>query len=336
MRFFSIITIVSALLLLISKPFDQKAPSARKEIPALVEAQHRDFKDSFQHPQNANFAWAVMTGQKHGISSHVIQDLKILELNFLFSPGGIHLSAFLFLFFFLIKRITTKKIFKLLQFGILIWAMFLPYLAIKRIILLRLLILLQRKLNSRILIEVNFIIVFFIAFILGHFSESPISFILSFLFIGTFISLRDEPRFILILGLFSSHLLIAFFSGAEVSFLSLLISIPTMTIFSFFLPFIFIYLFTFKLITFNWVECLIRGFILFTHWEAKLVQGTQMSASLFLILAVWIILLKKNKKIIIFLLLLHGNFAQSPTIFMQVNAPGLIVKARLNDVSNWI
>jgi hypothetical protein len=315
MRFFAFITLTSAFLLFFSKPSDQSIKPIKKTIPAFVKAQQRAFKDSFTHPQNANIAWAILTGEKFGISPKTKQDFTDLELNFLFSPSGIHLAALLALLFFLIKKYKRNKLIKLAHWGLLLWALFLPFLAIKRIIFLRLLILSQSIFKRKFPIEILFLITFGISFMLGHFKESPLGYILSFLYMGTFISLSDKPKIILILGLFSTHLLIAFFNGNEVSLFSIILSLPIISLFAFFLPFVFLYFFTFKLISYNWIEGAVRLFILIVHWGAKMIHGTFMGSTLFLFLAIWIILLKKKKRYLVLVLILHGNVANSPAFF---------------------
>lgn len=321
MRFFAFITLISAILLFLSKPFDHRIKPLKKEIPALLKSQQKNFKASFTGPQNANIAWAMLTGEKFGISPKITQDFKDLELNFFFSPSGIHLAALLTLIVFFIKKLIPNKLLKILQWGLLTWALFLPFLAIKRIIFLRLMIMSQGLFKRKFPIEILFLCTFAIAFLLGHFRESPLGYILSFLYIGTFISLKDKSRIILILGLFSSHLLVSFFSGNEVSFLSLIFDLPIITLFSFLLPFVFLYLFTFKIICFNWLEGAIRLFVLTVHWGAKLTHGTFMSSTLFLMIAIWIILLRKKKRYLLIALLLHGNVATPPCFFYSGSSP---------------
>ena len=315
MRFFAFITLISALLLFTSKALDKRIPPPPKALPAIIMAKKKAFKESFTHPQNANIAWAMMTGEKFGISPKVMQDFKELEINFLLSPTSIQLAALLFLIFFFIKKIKDKKISRMLRCGCLIWALCLPFLAIKRIIFLRLLIIFQSFFKRRFPIEILFLITFVISFLLGHFKEAPLGFILSFLYMGTFISLRDEPKIILLLGLFSSHLLIAFFSGNEVSFLALLINMPIIALFTFFLPFVFLYLFSFNSIHFNWIEVIIRLFIIMVHWVTKIAHASLMSSTVFLMAATWIILLRKKKRYLVLALLLHTNTVQSPALF---------------------
>lgn len=323
MRFFAFITLISALLLFLSKPFGQRIQPIKKNIPALARKHQRAFKDSFERPQNANIAWAMMTGEKFGFSAKAIQSFKDLELNFLFSPTGLHLAALFALPFFLLKKLKRKKLSKMIKCALLIWAFFLPFLAIKRIVFLRLLIMSQGLFKRRFPIEILFLVTFASSFCLGHFRESPLGYILSFLYMGTFISLSDKPRIVLLLGLFSTHLLIAFFSGDEVSFLSLIVNLPIMALFSFLLPFVFLYFFTFQLINFNWIEGAIRLFILIIHWGAKLTHGSFMSSTLFLMIAVWIILLGKKKRYLALALLLHANAANSPAFFYTGSYSGV-------------
>lgn len=315
MRFFTFITLTGALLLFISNPFAQKLRVPRKNLPAFILDQQNSFKESFTHPRNANLAWAMMTGEKIGLSPKDILDFTALELNFLFSPSGLHLTAFMTLIFFIFNQFKWKKFTKILQWLFLAGGLFFPILAIKRLIILRLLILGQRFFKIKCPIEVLFLITFVIAYLLGHYTDSPLGFILSYLFIGTFISLAKQPRIVLVLGLFSTHLLIAFFSGNQISFFSILFSIPLIALFSFVLPFFYLYFLTFKWMTFNWIEWAVRAFVLIVHWMAKIVQGSHMSSTFFLIMALWIVLLRKEKKYLLIVLLLHGNAVLAPTLF---------------------
>ena len=193
-------------------------------------------------------------------------------------------------------------------------AFWLPYLAIKRIVILRILIISQNFFKRKLHIEILFFATFIISYLLGHFTIAPLGYILSFLYLGTFISLSDRPKIILLLGLFSSHLLVAFFSGNEVSFLSLIINLPIVFLFSCLMPFVFFYFFTFKLIHFNWIEIMIHLYIQLIHLGAKMTHGSFLSSTFFLLAAVWILLLRKKKRYLLIALYLHGNVANTPTI----------------------
>jgi len=314
MKFFALITFISALLLFNCKPFDQRIKQPTKVLPRTLEDQKFAFKSTFDHPLNANIAWSMISGEKVGIYPKTMRDFKDLEVGFLLSPTGFHLSALIALIIFVFKKFKNKKIFKFIKYGLLIGAFWLPYLAIKRIIIFRLLIFFRFYIKWKIPIEIMFFITFIISYVLGHFTDAPLGYILSFLYLGTFISLSDKPKIILLLGLFSSHLLVAFFSGNEVSFLSLIINLPILFLFSCFMPFLFLYFFTFKIIHFNWIEPMIQLFIQLIHFGAKMTHGSFLSSTFFLLAAVWILLLRKKNCYLLIALYLHGNVANTPTI----------------------
>lgn len=321
MKFFALITLISAFLLSLSNPFAPDVPHNKKATLQLPERFHQKFKANFNSPQNANVLWAFVIGEKNGIAPRVLKDFNDLELGFLFSPSGIHLTGLIVFLFFFIKKIGRKKILKKLEWIILITLFFLPYLAIKRVIIFRLLVLINRKINLKISNEYIFIATFLISLTLGHYQQSPAGFILSFLYMGTFISLKDQSRPALLLGLFSSHLLICFFTGQEISPTALLLNLPLLGLFSLAFPFFILYFLSFQWIHYNWIEFIVRFIIVGVHWMAKIPQGTLLSSTLFLILAVWIILLRWPKKYLLVVLLLHGNVANSPSVYYQKSFP---------------
>lgn len=319
MKFLAIISLFGSLLLF--SAYQTKALKGSRSqvlLPDLITDLRLPFKKSFDHPQNANVLWAFLTGQQSGITPKTKSDFQDLELGFLFSPSAIHFSALMALIFFIVKKFKNKKINKSIKLLILLLAFMLPYLAIKRIVLFRLLFWAQSlfKLKRRVPVEALFLATFLLSFLLGHYQESPLGFSLSFLYIGTFIALRNEARKTILLGLFSTHLIICFFNGQETSILSLLLNIPLLALFSALMPFFYIYFLSFKWIDFNWIEVVVRAFILTVHWLAKLTHGTSVSSTLFILLAVWMILLKKQKRYFFLFILLHGNTANSPAIFL--------------------
>lgn len=315
MKLFALITLLSAFLLTLSSSFHKTAPKIRRTLPMGVQNLYPAFKKSFQNPQNANLLWSFLTGQKKQISPKLQKSFNDLELGFLFSPSGIHFGAFLTLLFLFKKKSKCKKLSLATQGIISLLALFLPYMAIKRIAILKLLIFSQRFLKKRMPIEFLFLLTFCFSFLLGHYRESPLGFILSFLYMGTFISLRDHSKRTNLIGLFSSHLLIAFFSGHEMSPIALILNIPIIALFSLILPFFYLYFLSFQWINFNWIEIGVRIFILMIQEMAKFTQGTFVSSTFFLMLAVWVILLKKQKRYLLLFLSLHGNIIHAPTIF---------------------
>lgn len=312
MKFFSLITIISAFLLFSQSQLKTKSPIPKQPLPKILLNQKSSFKDSFKKPQNANMAWALTTGERSGISPKVLLAMKELEIGFLMSPSGIHLSAISLLLLFIFKRFLPKKAFKITRAIFLSFAFFLPFLAIKRLVIMRLIYILPFKKLSIISI---FISTFFISFVLGHYTQSPMSFTLSFLFIGTFISLRDHSKIVNLLGLSSSHLLIAFFNGNDFSPIALLICLPLISISIPLITSIYLYLLTYKFITLNWIELPTRWFILIIKYLSTWAHCSSLSPSIFLIIAIWLLLLRKNKFLILLMLLLHGNAANSPSVF---------------------
>ena len=74
MRFFMLISLFGAFLLLLTNPFAQNLRPIKREIPIFLKNRHSDFKDTFKSPQNANVLWALMTGERKGITPKVIDD----------------------------------------------------------------------------------------------------------------------------------------------------------------------------------------------------------------------------------------------------------------------
>jgi hypothetical protein len=315
MRFFAFITLTSFIILLLNWPFQPK--SHGQHLLGPINSQIKsELKTQFSNPQLAILAWAMATGEKKGLSPKISREFNLLGLGFLFSPSGIHFSILISVIIFLIKKCPYKKLAKCFQLGFLILVYTLPYLAIKRIVLIRLIFFFKSwmKLKWNFSIEIMVIGVFIISYFLGHYQESPIGFIYSFLFIGTFIAFRDHSKLSLILGLCSSQMLIACFGSGEFSFLAILISLPTIFIFTLISPLLFFYLFTFQFIHFNWFEPILKTFMGLIQFESQIVVGSFMNVTLFLFWAIWILILKKEKKYFFIAILLHGNLVFAPTI----------------------
>lgn len=317
MRSFTIITLLSAFLLIWNNPYNTTSQPHHQTLPEIIKNKEQGFNNTFQNPQNAKILWALLTGEKTGISKKTKRIFNDLELGFLFSPSGMHMAAFLSLILILPRKLKDKKILYILQWVFLIMALFLPYLAMVRISILRILILLQRFLKKRMNIEILFYLTFLISLTIGHLKESPLGFIFSFLFLGTFIALRDYSKLTIIIALFSNQLLISLFSGKEVSLIALIFNLPFIGVFSLLLPFFYFYLLTFSWIHWNWVELFIKFFIITLKWVAQFTHGTFFNSSIFMILAVWIVLLKKRKRYLIIVLFLHGNNANAPSLIKE-------------------
>jgi hypothetical protein len=116
------------------------------------------------------------------------------------------------------------------------------------------------------------------------------------------------------MALFASHLLICFFTFGSLSPLALILNIPYLGFFPLLFMANLFYFGSSYIVLFNWIEPFMRMFIVSVHYGAKLIQGNEWEASLGLLLAVWMILLKKPKFFFAFFLALHCISAKAPTI----------------------
>jgi hypothetical protein len=321
MKFFLFISLSTAILLGISVQLGmQKATNPSWPGPQFIHTYQTKIKEQFIKPENANILFGFVTGNKNGISPYTKNAFKKVNLSFLFSPSGIHIAGILIILNFLLKGIKIKWVkhfSKIIAFSI---VFFLPgYNSIKRLMILR--IIFQFKFLSKLKIspEKIFILTFICSFLLGHFISSPLSFIYSFAFLGTFFSLRNNSLVILILGLFSTQLILALFMGDKVSLISIPLGLLGSLIFSFMFPILLIFLLTYWCIHINWVEPIIRTYVLGVQMSAKYLNGSFTSSSIFLILAIWVLMYPRSfkRKYLLFcvLLFLHTNTAMTPSIF---------------------
>lgn len=321
MKFFILISLLSALLLGITiQEGRQKIRPATKRIPDFLISYRQKIRDRFDRPENAAILFSFITGDKNGISPYTKNAFKKDNLSFLLSPSGIHLSGILLFIGFFLKRIKSKRLKRLSNIAFLSIAFFLPsFDAIKRLSILR--IFFQFKFLSKLKLSVEhiFMLTFFISILIGGFSRSPLGFIYSFIFLGTFFSLRNFSKIILILGLFSTHLILALFMGEKVSLISIPVGLLLSFLFTFIFPVLLLFLATFWLIPLNWAEPIIRIFVLIIHYSAKFLNGSFTSSSLFLIAAIWCLMMLKHSKskcaAVLILIFLHTNTAMTPVQF---------------------
>lgn len=291
-----------------------------KTIPTFLQSYHQKIRDSFERPENANILFCFLTGSKNGISPYTKAAFKKTNLLFLLSPSGVHLTVILLIITLCLKRIKNKWIRKFSYIIILASSFFFPsYTSIRRLSILRILFQVKFLSKINIPIEVIFLLTFVISFLLGDFKNSPIGFIYSFAFLGTFFSLRNFSKITLILGLFSTQLILALFIGDKVSLAAIPAGLCIAFLFTFLFPLLLIFLATFWLIPFNWAEPLIRIFVLLIHYTAKFLNGSFTSSSLFLIASIWCLMMLKHSKgkcaALLILIFLHTNTAMTPVQF---------------------
>ena len=320
MKFFIYLSLFSAFLLgmTIQLGLNDKKP-APHHTPEFLQSYKRKIKNSFERPENANILFSFITGDKSGISPYTKKAFKKVNLSFLLSPSGIHFSCVLFFLTWLLKKITNSKLKIFSKIGILSSSLFFPSDSIKRLSILRLLFQFKFFSKLKISIEQIFIITFILAFLAGDYFKSPIGYIYSLLFLGTFFSLKDYSKITLIIGLFSTQLILGLFLGEKVSLLSIPLGMMGAFLFTILFPVLLIFLATFWLIPFNWGEPIIRSYILLIQYTAKILNGSFTSSSIFLIAGVWVLMLEKHSRrkcVLLFVLFfLHTNTAMTPVQF---------------------
>lgn len=319
MKFFLTILLMSALLMTIGRPFSRLSPRKR-EAPAFLPSKG-ELIDSFESARNGRVFWSFLTGDKEAISPKLKNQFNLMELGFLFSPSGLHLSGFLLLLYFFSRKFMPKKVFSTFKAAVTFICYFLPSLSIKRIVILRILIFLKSRFKMKCPLESLFFVTFLLSYFLGHYSLSPAGFVMSFLFMGTFISLRDQSRRVIILGLFSAHLLLSSFNGKSVSLPALILDIPLLSFFTLIMALSGPYLLSFRLVSFNWMEYLIQSFLWLVKKSSKLVIGTHVNASLFLLLALGMYFYRKDKRFLVAAFVLHAGLANSPSFFVSGSLP---------------
>ena len=289
-------------------------------VPAFISHYGQDVRSSFKRPEYGNLLMSFLLGVKQGISPQTRKAYEMNGLSFLLSPSGVHLTSFFLLLSFVLKRFVTSSKLKWIKISVLFLLLILPTAQnLKRLALLRILFHAKTLWGKKLSTSIILLTVFFISFCLGHYFESPYSFAISFLYIGTFFLFTDQSRFKFILALFANQILIGVFLGSKVSIFSVLTSLVGVFIFSFIQPLCLVYFFTFWFCKVNWIEPIINLFTLTLKFSMKMLTGTFTSTSFFLLLAIWALIHLNNHKqrslIFMILLLFHTNTSMTPCLF---------------------
>jgi hypothetical protein len=148
-----------------------------------------------------------ITGHEPYRQNELKQSLRNLGLIHLLTPSGLHLSSL----FILIKKWR-------ILYPICLFSLFLPGLySLKRVAIIK-------TFRSFLPLKVSFILSFCIDLLFGNFINSPISFSLSFLFLGIIIFIRKN----LWLHFFIGQMIVSLFFEQSISILALFIS-PLLT-----------------------------------------------------------------------------------------------------------
>ena len=138
----------------------------------------------------SRFLATLATGDKSRLRKKFKRTFKLFGIYHLFTPSGLHLSAIILPFLYLLKR-WPSKILKLSFIFLLLPLFWLEkFYSLKRMCLFHILRLLLPKMRYRII----FILTFFLNFILGGWQQSPISFALSYLFFGAILFSTNKKQ----------------------------------------------------------------------------------------------------------------------------------------------
>lgn len=321
MKFFYVISFLTAIMLGATVQLGlHSTPTTPPSVPLFLINYKNHVKSHFKKPENANILFSFITGDKMGISPQTKKAFKKINLSFLLKPTGIHFSSLFFFFLFFIKKLKNKWMRSFLKVATISTLFFFPnFESLKRLGILRIIFQYKFLFKAKISLEIIFFITFFLSFIFGQYKASPVGFIFSFAFLGTFFSLRDQSKMILIYGLFSTQLILALFTGDKISLLSIPFGLIGSFLFTFIFPLLILFLLTFWIVPTNWAEPLLGFYIKAVKVTAKSLTGSYSSTSIFLIFAIFILMFHRNSafKLIIFslLLFLHTDTAMTPVLF---------------------
>ena len=190
---------------------------------------------------------AYSSGERRWLDKKIKQAHTRLHLSHLFTPSGLHFSAILLILSLplLYLRKKNKMITDIIEFLILVTPfIFDGFNSIKRIALIRLFFLISKKTKIDLSPFTIFLLVFFVDFIRGSWQESPLSFIYSFLFLGSiFSSVSKGPKGVIFSLFFGQLFMSALFQNIFYP-LGFFIGVLFTWIFSVFFPYLFmLYLF---------------------------------------------------------------------------------------------
>jgi len=144
--------------------------------------------------------------------------------------------------------------------------------------------------------------------------HGPGSFMASFLYIGTFIALADQPKRQWLLALIANQLLLALIWKLAFNPIATVMSLPLYLLTSWLVPLGYGYLFTFKWLSINWIEPMVHLYISLIKFSAKLAHSFATAPSLMFLLLIWMILWKAKPMWIALVMMLCGSLAVAPTI----------------------
>ena len=270
----------------------EKITSSRLSIPQWVQELRPSFDRSFKEDVHARLLWSLLTGDKRLISPAFSRAMNSLQLAFLLSFSSYQLYFFWWIAEKAFKKIQPKKTKIVLRALLITVTFFMPFLSIKRLAIMRALKFFNREFRFHLSLEFIFVFTFVLSFLLGHFSQSPISFIFSFLFIGGFIACDSYSRKELTLCLLSNQIIISLYFHKSYFLLSILTVMALVPLTLFLIVIGYFYLLSFRWIELNWIESGVQIYMSLIKWMSKLIAFSEITPSFAWLFLVWMMLLK--------------------------------------------
>lgn len=291
---------ISLLLLLILKTHEKRALTPYFKGGKTFELRH--FKEAKKLVSQDELTllelWeSMLTGRVAPLDRWLRQEYRTLALAHVFTPSGFHLSALLWPVMLFLKRRKHKiGLIGLIACGL----FFVPgQSALKRMTIV--------KLGQQFMgLKTGFLIAFLLDIFWGSFSDSPVGFTYSFLFLGIIYSgIKGISVFI---WFFIAQIMIAFIQGSLISPLLLFISPVINFVLALFLPFLFLLawpLWHWQLISGLWLLKIVQSMVSFFY---ELVMNFPLlevnSALLILILC---LIIKRGREAIIVCLFMTAD-----------------------------
>jgi competence protein ComEC len=214
----------------------------------------------FNNDELANLAFATATGIKRGLKKNTKLAHQRLHLVHLFTPSGLHFSTLFMLFWPFFRRWKKTKNTRWLipLFALALAPQLLTgFWAMKRIGLLKFTFLILKLKEKHISPFGIFLMVFALDFSWGTYSASPLSFSLSFLFLGLIFSSLGEGKLVFVLHLLLGQLVAGFFFGQPLFLLGFILGILMTGLFTLIYPFIFFCFTSAPWLSTSWLEPLL-------------------------------------------------------------------------------
>lgn len=232
-----------------------------KQQPYLLTKLHLYLRLSYDDLELADLHLSYVSGVKSSLDKATKTIHEKLHLLHLFTPSGLHLAGFYLLLSPLLKFLGRKRSFPL-KVLLCLLPLGLPGLySIKRISLVKLGHLVRHKFSLENFSSLKiFYLTFLLDFIFGSYSHSPLSWILSFLFLGTLLSLGGSAPFCIPFALLTAQAIASTFIEQDFNLLGGLLGILLSTLFTLVFPLLLLNSLSLFMVSWNYSEFVLKIF----------------------------------------------------------------------------